>query len=80
MRVAENMYMYISRNKPKMAYSRDLPKMAVMDDGLAWTGMDWHGLALTGMDWHGLPWTSMDYFNNLGTYGRTHRRTDIGTC
>ena len=29
-----------------MAYNRDFPKMAVMDDGLAWTGMDWHG-----MDW-----------------------------
>ena len=38
-----------------MAYSRDLPKMAVMDDGLAW-----HGLALTGMDWHGLAWTDME--------------------
>ena len=39
-------------NKPKMAYSRDLPKMAVMDDhrltqtinGQAWTGLDQIGL------------------------------------
>ena len=31
-----------------MAYSCDLPKMAVMDDhGLSWTGMDWHGLDWT---------------------------------
>ena len=32
-------------NKPKMAYSRDLPKMAVMD---------YHGLSLTIMDCHEL--------------------------
>ena len=51
-----------SENKPKMAYSRNLPKMAVMDDhGLSWTIMDWHGLAWTGMDWHGLAWAGMNW-------------------
>ena len=35
-----------------MAYSRDLPKMAVMD---------YHGLSLTIMDCHELSWTIMDY-------------------
>ena len=35
-----------------MAYSRDLPKMAVMDD---------HGLSQTINDDHGLSWTSMDW-------------------
>ena len=55
-------------NKPKMAYSHDLPKMAVMDyhglsgmDWLAWTGQ--HGLAsmdwLTWTGWHAL--AGMDY-------------------
>ena len=34
-----------------MAYSRDLPKMAVMDDqGLSWTILNNPGLAWTGMD------------------------------
>ena len=36
----------------KMAYSHDLPKMAVMDD---------HGLSKTINDDHGLSWTIMDY-------------------
>ena len=55
-----------------MAYSRDLPKMAVIDDhglsqtinddhGLSQTIMDYHGLAWTGMDWHGLAWTGMNW-------------------
>ena len=59
-------------NKPKMAYSRDLLKMAVMVDhglswiimdyhGLSWTIMDYHGLTWTCMDWHGLAWTGMDW-------------------
>ena len=50
---ASNIYVVFGdflANEPKMAYSRDLPKMAVMDDRLAWTGMDWHGMALTSMD------------------------------
>ena len=41
----------IINNKPKMAYSRDLPKMAVMDD---------HGLSTMIMDYNGLSWTIMD--------------------
>ena len=47
-----------------MAYSRDLPKMAVMDDhglsqtiGLDWTGLDWIGLDWTRLDWIGLDFT-----------------------
>ena len=80
------------RNKPKMAYSRNLPKMAVMDyhglpgmDQLAWT--IWHELA--GMDWqawtgqHGLDgmdwlaWTVIDYHGLiLTTCTRTYVRMD----
>ena len=60
-----------------MAYSRDLPKMAVMDDhGLSQTFNDDHGLSWTRMDQNGLAWTSMDNSNNLGMDGQT----DIGTC
>ena len=34
-----------------MVYSRDLPKMAVMDDqGLSWTILNNPGLAWTGLD------------------------------
>ena len=41
-----------------MAYSSDLPKMAVMDDhGLSQTINDDHGLSWTSMDWIGLDWT-----------------------
>ena len=40
--ITDSMYLI---NKPKMAYSRDLPKMAVIDYP-GWTG--WHGVA--GMD------------------------------
>ena len=39
-------------NKPKMADSRDLPKMAIMD---------YHGLSWTIMDYHGLSWTILDH-------------------
>ena len=62
-----------------MAYSRDLPKMAI--NGLSWTIMDYHGLAWTItdyhglswspglswtiMDYHGLSWTILDYFRLL---------------
>ena len=35
-------FIYLLQNKPKMAYSRDLPKMAVMDD---------HGLSQTLIDY-----------------------------
>ena len=79
-----------------MSYSRNLPKMAVMDyhglaglDYLGWTG--W--LGLTGMDWlawtgqHGLAgmdwlaWTVIDYHGLiLTTWVLTYGRTDIGTC
>ena len=34
-----------------MAYSRNLPKMAVMND---------HGLSTMIIDYHGLAWTGMD--------------------
>ena len=41
-------------NKPKMAYSHDLPKMAVMDDyGLSGTIMDNHELSTTIIDYYG---------------------------
>ena len=48
----ESCVLVLLKNKPKMAYSRDLPKMAVMD---------YHGLSLTIMDCHELSWTIMDY-------------------
>ena len=53
-----------------MAYSRDLPKMAVIDyHGLALTG--WHGLAgmdwLVWTDWHGL--AGMDWLAWTGWHG-----------
>ena len=36
------------RNMPKMAYSHNLPKMAVMDHlGFSWTITDYHGLSWT---------------------------------
>ena len=44
-----------------MAYRRDLPKMAVMDDhGLSQTINVDLGLSWTIMDYHGLAWTRMD--------------------
>ena len=75
-----------------MAYSRDLPKMAVMDyhglagtDQLAWTC--WHGLArlawtgwygLAGMNW--LAWTVIGYHGLiLTTWVLTYLRTDLLT-
>ena len=39
-------------NKPKMAYSRDLSKMAIKDN---------QGLSRTIMDFNGLSWTVLDY-------------------
>ena len=49
-------------NKPKMAHSCDLPKMARLQcdnygHGLTWTIMDYHGLSWTIMKHHGLSWT-----------------------
>ena len=39
-----------------MAYSRDLPKMEIIDYHiLSWTIMDYQGLSWTIMDYHGLP-------------------------
>ena len=66
--VSPKYWRWLMKNKPKMAYSRDLPKMADSSvalwidwwSWLAWMeggeGHDWHGwLAwMTGMDdWHG---------------------------
>ena len=52
---------FMNNNKPKMANSCDLPKMAIMDyRGLSWTIIDYHGLSWTIMDYHGLSWTIVD--------------------
>ena len=51
-------------NKPKMAYSRDLSKMAIKDDqGLSWPNKDYQGLSRAVKDYqrlHGLSWSVMD--------------------
>ena len=61
-----------TQNKPKMAYSHELLKMAFMDYiGFSWTIMDYHELS----------WTILDNprldFHNLGTYGLTYFLTSI---
>ena len=63
------------KNKPKMAYSCDLSKMAIKDyQGLSWSNKDYQGLSRlsravtdyqilsrTVMGCHGLSWTVKDF-------------------
>ena len=31
------------------------------EDGVAWSGMEWHGVAWSGMEWHGVTWSGMEW-------------------